>query len=65
MDDTLKRMYEESQAALPSSERVAETMDSMCLKQDKLFKCTSTLGHAGDHVACDVLGEVTHRWPNN
>lgn len=35
-----------------------------CSPVDPGFRCTRTLGHRDDHVACDHNGLVVARWPS-
>lgn len=62
LDETIKRIFNETQAALPEEDR-ADPDGDYCMADNEHQVCTKTKGHKSEeHIAHGTLGYVLHRW---
>lgn len=64
LDDTVRKIFDKSQAALPKQDRCALLGEPVCLVPHDGYICTKVKDHVGDHCAHSLSGYVLERWPS-
>lgn len=65
MTDQAKRELRKNLEAQPPEDRWTPGSPCCTAQDPDGYGCTKDLGHAGDHVAHGILGQVIRRWPQD